>query len=184
MRFQRKCLAEKRKIATPLGRGTILKSKFGFSLTDMPYTKVLIHFIWATKNRAPLITSELKPLLLSHIKENSRSKSIYIDTINCVEDHIHILVSLGTEQTISKVAMLIKGESSFWINKQGLINHKFEWQDEYIALSVSESIAGKLRKYIDNQEEHHKKRTFSEEYEEFLMLNGFDRHNFLTDISK
>lgn len=55
----------------------------------MPYTKVLIHFIWATKNRAPLITKDLKPLLLAHIKENSKTKSIFIDTLNCVDDHIY-----------------------------------------------------------------------------------------------
>ena len=149
----------------------------------MPYTKVFIHFIWATKNRAPLITKELKPLLLAHIKGNSRTKSIYIDTINCVDDHIHVLLSLGTEQTISKLAMLIKGESSFWVNKQKLITQKFEWQDEYIALSVSESVVDKVRLYIDRQEEHHKKRTFSEEYDEFLKLNGFSKDDFLAEAS-
>lgn len=149
----------------------------------MPYAKVLIHLIWATKNRLPLITGDLKPLLLSHIKENCRLKSIYIESINCVEDHIHILLSLGTEQAISKVVMLIKGESSFWVNKQKLISQKFEWQDEYLALSVSESIAEKVRQYIDKQEDHHKKRTFSEEYDEFLKLNGFNRHEFLSKTS-
>ncbi len=84
----------------------------------MPYTKVMIHFIWSTKNRVPIISKNLKPLLLSHIKENSVAKNIFIDALNCVEDHIHLLISLGTEQTISKLAMLIKGESSFWVNKQ------------------------------------------------------------------
>src|SRR5258708_1070314 len=103
----------------------------------MPYTKVMIHFIWSTKNRQPLISKELKPLLLQHIKENSLKKDIFIDSLNCVQDHIHLLISLGTEQTISKVAMLIKGESAFWVNKQKLLDQKFEWQEEYIALSVS-----------------------------------------------
>ncbi len=138
----------------------------------MPYTKVMIHFIWATKNRMPLITRELKPVLLSHIKENSIKKEIFIDSLNCVEDHIHLLVSLGTEQTIAKTAMLIKGESSYWVNKQKLIKSKFEWQDEYIALSVSESAISNVRKYIANQEEHHKTKTFKDEYEAFLEENG------------
>lgn len=110
----------------------------------------MIHFMWATKNRAPIISKDIKPLLLSHIKENSLTKNIFIDTLNCVEDHIHLLISLGTEQTISKVAMLIKGESSFWVNKEKLIKNKFEWQDEYIALSVSESGIDKVRQYILN----------------------------------
>lgn len=143
----------------------------------MPYTKVMLHFIWATKNRQPVINSVIKPLLLAHIKENSIKKGIYIDCLNCVEDHIHLLVSLGTEQTIAKVTMLIKGESSFWVNKQKILSHKFEWQDDYIALSVSESGVEKVRQYIANQEEHHKKKRFDEEYDEFLKIHG------LSDVS-
>ena len=126
----------------------------------------------------PIITSELKPLLLPHIKQNSIKKEIFIDTLNCVEDHIHLLVSLGTEQTISKIAMLIKGESSFWVNKEKLTKQKFEWQDEYIALSDSESAIDKVRQYIINQEEHHKKKTFTQEYNDFLKVHGFNRTNF------
>ncbi len=144
----------------------------------MPYTKVMIHFIWATKNRIPLISKELKPILLSHIKENSKTKEIFIDTINCVDNHIHMLISLGTEQTLAKIAMLIKGESSFWVNKQQIIKQKFEWQDEYIALSVNDSAIDNVRKYILNQEEHHKKKTFTNEYDEFLAINGFSKSNF------
>lgn len=144
----------------------------------MPYTKVMIHLIWSSKNRKPIITRELEPLLLSHIKENSRNKAIYIDTINCVKDHIHILLSLGTDQTISKTVMLIKGESSFWVNKLKLIKQKFEWQDEYIALSISESAISNVRQYIADQEEHHKKATFEEEYNKFLISHGFDKKSF------
>ncbi len=138
----------------------------------MPFTRVMIHFLWSTKNRQPIITSDLKPVLLSHIKDNSKVKGIFIDSLNCVSDHIHLLVSLGTEQTISKIAMLIKGESSYWVNKQKMLNCKFEWQDEYIAVSVSESGVDNLRKYIANQEEHHKKKTFTQEYEDFLKSEG------------
>ena len=139
----------------------------------MPYTKVMLHYMWATKNRLPIISKELKPVLLDHIKENSLKKEIHIDCFNCVEDHIHLLISLGTEQTISKVAMLIKGESSLWVNQQKIIQHKFEWQDDYIALSVSQSAIPKVRKYIAGQEEHHSKRTLAQEYEEFLAAYNF-----------
>lgn len=135
----------------------------------------MIHFICATKNRAPLISKSLKPLLLQHIKENSRQKGIFIDCMNCVEDHIHILLSLGTEQTIAKVAMLVKGESSFWVNRQNLIKEKFEWQDEYITLSVSQSAITNVRNYIAKQEEHHKKKLFAQEYQDFLVAHGFDQ---------
>lgn len=140
----------------------------------MPFVKVMLHYIWSTKHRYSLISKELKPLLLSHIKENSIKKGIFIDSLNCVDDHIHLLISMGSEQTISKIAMLIKGESSFWVNKEKLINQKFEWQDEYIALSVSASAVDKVRQYIAMQEEHHKKKTFAEEYEAFLAVHRFN----------
>ena len=88
--------------------------------------------------------------------------------MNCVSDHIHVLISLGAEQTISKVAMLLKGESSHWINKNDLMKMKFEWQDEYLAISISESNVETLRRYILKQEEHHRKKSFAEEYDEFI----------------
>jgi putative transposase len=134
--------------------------------------------MWATKNRQKIISKELKPLLLAHIKENSLKKGIHIDSQNCVEDHIHMLISLGTEQTVSKIMQLVKGESSLWVNQQNIIKTKFEWQDEYIGLSVSESAIEKVRAYIGNQEEHHKKKTFDQEYKEFLTAHGFSASDF------
>ena len=70
---------------------------------------------------------------------------------------------------------LIKGESSFWINKNRLCRTKFEWQDEYFAVSVSESTLESVRKYIANQEEHHRKRSFDDEFEDFLSRAGFQK---------
>ncbi|MBI5324685.1 MAG: IS200/IS605 family transposase [Ignavibacteriae bacterium] len=140
----------------------------------MSNTKIWIHLIFSTKNREPYINSELKQKLISHIRENSKLKNIYIDFINCTLDHIHILISLAAEQSIAEVARLIKGESSHWINKNKMSKFKFSWQDEYIAASVSESIVNKVRDYIKNQEEHHKKKTFSEEFNEYLKKYGFN----------
>lgn len=92
----------------------------------MPFTKIWIHLIWSVKNRDKIISKELKPLLLEHIIENAKQKGIFIKVVNCVSDHIHFLISLGREQSISKVVMLIKGESSYWVNKNKLLNGKFE----------------------------------------------------------
>jgi len=139
----------------------------------MPFTKIWIHLIWSTKNREKLINKESKQILLQHIKENARLKEIFIDTLNCVQDHIHLLISLGREQTISKIVMLIKGESSNWVNKNKLLKGKFEWQDEYIAVSVSESQVDKVREYIKNQEEHHLIKSFEEENNLFLKKYHF-----------
>jgi REP element-mobilizing transposase RayT len=66
-------------------------------------------------------------MLLDHLKVNAKEKNIWIDTINCLSDHVHALISLGSEQSISKVGMLLKGESSHWVNKQNLASMKFEW---------------------------------------------------------
>ena len=82
---------------------------------------------------------------------------------------------MGVDQTIQKVMQLIKGESSFWINKENLTNKKFEWQDEYFAVSVSESMIETVRNYIKKQEEHHTKKTFDQEYKEFIDKYGFEK---------
>ena len=86
---------------------------------------------------------------------------------------MHCLVSLSSEQTIAKVVQLLKGESSYWINKNNLCKENFEWQDEYFAVSVSESGVNRVREYIKNQEAHHTKKTFQEEYDEFMEKYGF-----------
>jgi len=142
----------------------------------MPFTKVYIHFVWSTKNRFPFLNSlDLRKQVWNHIKENATSKGIFIDFVSGYEDHCHCLVSLGIDQTIQKTVMLIKGESSFWINKNQLTKEKFEWQDEYFAVSVSESKIDAVRNYIKNQEEHHKKKSFQEEYDEFILRYGFEK---------
>ncbi len=142
----------------------------------MPFVKVYIHCVWSTKNRFPYLDSiELRQKVWQHIRENAVQKGIFIDFINGYADHCHCLISLGVNQNIQKIMQLIKGESSFWINKNGLTKAKFEWQDEYFAVSVSESIIDKVRDYIKNQEEHHKKKTFQEEYDEFMIKFGFQK---------
>jgi len=142
----------------------------------MPFVKVYIHFVFCTKNREPFLSSkELRQKVWQHIRENAIKKSIYIDFINGHKEHCHCLISLGTEQTMSNVMQLIKGESSFWINQQKLCEGKFQWQDEYFAVSVSESMLDKVREYIKNQEEHHKDKTFQEEYDKFMTRYGFQK---------
>ena len=101
-------------------------------------------------------------------------KGIYIDNMDGHLEHLHCLISLNPDQSLSKVIQLIKGESSFWINKNKLTKFKFEWAIEYFAVSVSESHVPIVRKYILKQEEHHRKQTWEEEYNEFLNKYGFD----------
>jgi putative transposase len=139
----------------------------------MPFIKIWIHFVWATKNRYPFLTSNIRQDVFKHIKENGPLKKIHIDFVNGHIEHVHCLVSLSQKQTIAEVVQLMKGESSYWINKYNLTKEKFEWQDEYFAVSVSESDVHRVREYIRNQEEHHSKKTFAQEYDEFIEKYGF-----------
>ena len=144
----------------------------------MPFVKVYIHFVWCTKNRIPFLASpEIRKQLWQHIRQNAKEKNIFIDFVNGYDNHCHCLVSLGIDQTIQKTMQLIKGESSFWINKHDLIKQKFEWQDEYFAVSVSESGIDKVREYVKNQEAHHHKKTFEQEYNNFISEYNFQKFN-------
>ena len=147
-----------------------------FEIQFMSFIKVYIHFVWSTKNREPFLdTKDIRQKVWNHIKENAKTKNIFVDYVNGYNDHCHCLVSMGVDQTIQKVMQLIKGESSFWINKENLTNKKFEWQDEYFAVSVSESMIETVRNYIKKQEEHHTKKTFDQEYKEFIDKYGFEK---------
>ena len=142
----------------------------------MPFVKVYIHLGWSTKNRIPFLeTKAMRQKVWNHIKENAIKKRIHIDYINGYSDHCHCLVSLWTDQTIEKLMQLIKGESSFWINQQKWTKEKFQWQSEYFAVSVSESMVDRVRNYIKNQETHHSKKTFQEEYDEFILKYNFEK---------
>lgn len=126
----------------------------------MAFVKVMIHAVWGTKSRNPFLTKEIKLQVISHIKENAQKKQIFIDRLNGHTDHLHCLFGLNADTSIAKTLQLIKGESAYWINKQKLTKSKFEWADEYYAVSISESALDKVRAYIDGQEEHHKKQHF------------------------
>ena len=140
----------------------------------MPYIRVWIHYVWSTKNRQPILPEPFRSQLFDHIKQNALLKNIYLDRVNGYHDHVHAIVSLGSNQTIDKIAQLIKGESSFWFNnKSGFKTKRLEWQDEYFAVSVSGSMLETLRAYVDNQVIHHQHKTFEQEYKELMSLYDF-----------
>lgn len=138
----------------------------------MSFTKILVHAVWGTKKRYPFMTKEIRPIILDHIKTNASSKGIYIDRINGFTDHLHCLMEMHQEYSIGKTIQLLKGESSYWINKERLTAKKFEWGVEYYAVSVDSSSLYQVRMYIQGQELHHQKVSFQKEYEE--MIKGFD----------
>src|SRR4051794_8682753 len=113
----------------------------GFSpliLVDMPFTKILIHAVWATKDRKPLMTGENRSALCEHIRQYAPTKNIHLLNVNGWIDHLHCLISLSSDQNISTVMNLLKGVSSFWANKNLTWSEKFGLQDEFFAVSVSQ----------------------------------------------
>ncbi len=140
----------------------------------MPYISIWIHLIWSTKKREPLLGKNVRTSIFKHIREYALQKGITLDTINGGLDHVHTLVSFGGDQSASKIAQLLKGESSHWVNQNGLIVPKLEWQEEYIAISLHKSLIDEVREYIRNQEEHHRRKSFKEEYDEFMRQYGFE----------
>ena len=132
----------------------------------MSYISIYIHCVWGTKHRDPVFfTYEERRELFQHIYEVALQNSIYVDTIGGWRDHVHCLIELQSEQSLSSVIHQIKGESAHWYNveKEG----KLVWQDEYFAASVSKSRLEIVRKYIRSQEVHHLRHTFAEEYTQF-----------------
>ena len=136
------------------------------------FTKIWIHFIWETKNHdKSLPDKEFRKRISKHLSVNSESKGIYMKVNYVNSDHVHALIDLPTNMTIEDVVRLLKGELSSWINDN--VEFKFNWATGYAAFSVSESKLDDVIKYILSQEEHHKHKSFAEEYEEFLRAYNF-----------
>ena len=141
----------------------------------MAFVKIMVHAVWGTKNRYPFLTKEIRNTVIEHIKRNAKTKNIFIDRLNGHTEHLHCLFALNADMSISKAMQLIKGESAFWINKNGITIIKFEWAVEYYAVSVSESALDRVRAYIDGQEAHHMKSSFTQETNEFIEKFKFNR---------
>ena len=138
----------------------------------MSFVRIWVHVVFSTQNRETIFDGDLRRKLVEHIRINAREKEIFLDRINGWSDHLHLLISLGREQNIAKVMMLIKGESAHWLNQQGWIRGKFRWQDDYYAISVSESQVERVRAYIDGQQEHHQTVPFDRELESLRVAFG------------
>jgi REP element-mobilizing transposase RayT len=137
------------------------------------YIKVFIHLTWATNKREKLLKKEIRPLILKHIAEYARTSQINLEALNVQAEHVHTLIKLLSDQKVESIVHLLKGESSHWINSENIIPQKFFWQRGYAAFSISPSHYDRVKLYIQNQDEHHRKLTFTEEYHILLTKYGF-----------
>ncbi|MCQ6956829.1 IS200/IS605 family transposase [Mucilaginibacter aquariorum] len=133
------------------------------------YTQLHIQFVFAVKYRGALIGDEWKGRLHQYITGIFQKNEHKVLQINSVSDHIHIFIGMRPHQSVSALIQNVKTESSKWIKEQKFCSQPFAWQEGYGAFSYSKSQIPTVVNYIKNQELHHKKETFLEEYRKFLI---------------
>ena len=132
------------------------------------------HCVFSTKERRPLITPALAARLWQFLGGIARQNIMKAIEVGGVEDHVHILLSLPATMAIAKGLQLIKGGSSKWVHETFPEHRAFAWQEEYGAFSVSESRVESIVRYIQGQEEHHRKMTFQEEFLALLLKHRIE----------
>jgi len=138
------------------------------------YTKIIYHIVFATKNRLPLLTDPLRENFYRYTSGIIKNKKGYLYRINGVEDHVHILTSLHPTNSLSDFIKDIKVGSSMWIKDHPLGQNFIGWQDGYGAFTHSITDQDRLINYINNQQEHHRKKTYVEELKEMLHRAGIN----------
>ena len=132
------------------------------------YTQIYIQYVFAVQNRISLIKNEWKDELYKYMTGIINQHEHKLLSIGGMTDHIHALVSMHPKQAPSDLMYELKRSSSLWINENKVVVGKFSWQEGFGAFSYSQSQISRVSKYIENQETHHKKKTFREEYLDFL----------------
>ncbi|MCC5845365.1 MAG: IS200/IS605 family transposase [Verrucomicrobia bacterium] len=130
--------------------------------------------MWSTKNREPLLHNDIRPRVWAYLAGIAQKHRIFVRDIGGVADHVHLFLDIPKTLTVTEAAKTLKGVSSTWINEQCFIQGRFQWQDGYGAFTVGPEEKEILSAYIRNQEEHHRVRTFAEEYEAMLRKHGID----------
>jgi REP element-mobilizing transposase RayT len=135
------------------------------------FTKHHFHIVFGTKGRQKFISRQVRPLLWKYIAGICRNTGILALAIGGIEDHVHLLLELKPDMTVSKAVNLVKSNSSRWMKQQGT---KFSWQEGYSSFSVSASNIPAVKRYVLNQEAHHRKRSYQDELFSFLRKHGIE----------
>ena len=132
------------------------------------YTQIYIQFVFAVQNRISLISENWQSDLYKYMTGIVGQQEHKLMAINGMPDHVHILVSMNPKQSPSDLMFHVKRSSSIWINDNKLCPGKFAWQEGFGAFSYGKSQIPTIAKYIENQKQHHLKKTFVEKYRNFL----------------
>lgn len=138
------------------------------------YTSLHYHVIFSTKNRERWLVPEIEQRIWEYIGGIARAHRMTALQVGGIEDHIHALVTAPPTIAPFQIAQFLKGDSSKWIHEEFSALRNFGWQDGYGAFTVSKSNIPMVIQYIQNQREHHRKKTFQEEYLEFLHANSIE----------
>jgi len=137
-------------------------------------TNLIYHVVFSTKNRWPLITEEVRKELYDYIGGLIAEKNGHLLEVGGVEGHIHLAVQLRSSASLADIIRFVKTNSSRWMNLKGGPERSFLWQGGYGAFTVSRSRLPQLRHYLQSQAEHHKKKTFREEFTDFLQRHEIE----------
>jgi putative transposase len=136
------------------------------------YLSVLVHYTWSTAGRQPWLEPDMREDLYAFIGGIMRNKRAKLIAAGGMFDHIHLCASMPSTISIADFVNAVKSNSSRWIHESFARLQNFAWQEGYGAFSVSKSEEGKVVRYISNQEDHHRKRTFKKELIELLDKHG------------
>lgn len=137
-------------------------------------TSLLVHLVFSTKNRAPIITPEVEPHLYAYMGGILKNLQSRLLDAGGTDDHVHLLVSQSKNIAVSELLKDLKKDSSSWIKTQGSEFRGFHWQDGYGAFSFGVSDLPDLKRYVANQKEHHRRVTFKEELVRLLDESGIE----------
>ncbi len=135
------------------------------------FSNILFHIIFSTKHREPFITPALRDRLYPFVGGIVRDERGTLLTIGGMSDHVHLLVISRTDGTVADLVRHVKSRSSLWVHEEYKDQRAFGWQEGYAVFSVAESGRDEVRRYIENQEEHHRKKSYEDEYLAFLKAN-------------
>ena len=138
------------------------------------YTQIHIQAVFAVQNRFSLIGKDCKDELYKYITGLLQNQGHKVLQINGMPDHVHLLIGLRPTQALADLMQMVKQDSFKWINTKGFVKGKFSWQSGYGAFSYSKNQVPRVINYIQEQEKHHLKRSFLEEYEELLKIHKIE----------
>lgn len=138
------------------------------------FTQIFIHYVFAPKSRFSQLTGEKRNLILNYMAGICKNYDCHLDCGFVMPDHVHLLINIPAKHSAAEIAKVIKANTSRFLNTQDDRKSRFEWQEGYGAFSCSYSMIEKIKTYIQNQEEHHNKQNYDEEFRNLLIKHNIN----------